>query len=142
MNSATCTTEFPARTFGTAPNNGMPKTRSQCAGEALKNNAVALSLDVAGVGAGFVPGGELVVAGVQGTISVASGINSAVHKDALGSVLGILGLPAGFVSVAATAVGTGGKFLPYVGSVVAAAGALNDAYGAYQDYQACLRPGG
>lgn len=50
----------------------MLKTRSQCAGEALKNNAVALSLDVAGVGAGFVPGGELVVAGVQGTISVAS----------------------------------------------------------------------
>ena len=36
-----------------APNNGTPKTPKQCASEALKKNAVALTLDVAGVGAGF-----------------------------------------------------------------------------------------
>jgi len=58
-----------------APNNGTPKTPAQCAGEALNNNKFALGLDVAGVGAGFLPRGDLVVAGAQATISVASGIN-------------------------------------------------------------------
>jgi hypothetical protein len=121
-----------------APNNGMPKTPQQCAGEALKKNAVALTLDVAGVGAGFLPGGDLVVAGVQAGISVGSGVNSAVHGDAIGSGLGVLGLPATFTSYAAKAIGVGGKALPGVGAFISGLGALNDAYGTYQDYQACL----
>lgn len=116
----------------------MPKTPQQCAGEALKKNAVALTLDVAGVGAGFLPGGDLVVAGAQATISVASGVNSAVHGDGIGSALGVLGLPATFTSYAAKAIGVGGKALPGVGAFVSFLGAANDAYGTYQDYQACL----
>jgi hypothetical protein len=124
-----------------APNNGTPRTPSQCAGAALKKNAVALTLDAAGIGAGFLPGGELVVAGVQATISVASGVNSATHGDAGGSVLGVLGLPATFTGYAAKALGAGGRYLPYVGSIVSAAGAISDGYGAYQDYKACLAGG-
>jgi RHS repeat-associated protein len=126
---------------GRAPNNGTPRTPSQCAGAALKKNAVALTLDAAGIGAGFLPGGELVVAGVQATISVASGVNSATHGDAGGSVLGVLGLPATFTGYAAKALGAGGRYLPYVGSIVSAAGAISDGYGAYQDYKACLAGG-
>jgi hypothetical protein len=85
-----------------APSNGQPKkTPQQCASEALKKNAVALTLDVAGVGAGFLPGGELVVAGAQATISVASGVNSAVGGDASGAALGVLGLPAAYAGTAA-----------------------------------------
>jgi RHS repeat-associated protein len=121
-----------------APNNGMPRTPQQCAGAALKKNAVALTLDVAGVGAGFLPGGDLVVAGAQATISVASGINSAANGDAAGSALGVLGLPATFTSYAAKAIGVGGKALPGVGAFISFLGAANDAYGTYQDYQACL----
>ena len=124
-----------------APNNGMPRTPAQCAGAALKKNAVALTLDAAGVGAGFLPGGELVVASVQATVSVASGINSAANGDAAGSALGVLGLPATFTGYAAKALGAGGKFLPYVGSIVSLAGGLNDALSTYNDYQACLAGG-
>lgn len=126
-----------------APNNGTPKTKGQCALEALNNNKVALGLDVAGVGAGFLPGGDLVVAGAQATISVASGINGAVQyngtaNSAAGSVLGVLGLPATFTSYAAKAIGVGGKALPGVGAVISGLGALSDAYGTYTDYQSCL----
>ena len=132
-----------ASQVSSAPNNGMPKTKGQCALEALNNNKVALGLDVAGVGAGFLPGGDLVVAGAQATTSVASGINGAVQyngtaNSAAGSVLGVLGLPATFTSYAAKAIGVGGKALPGVGAVISGLGALSDAYGTYTDYQSCL----
>jgi RHS repeat-associated protein len=119
-----------------AANNG--PTVSHCLGVAGRKNAVALSLDVTGVGAGFLPGGDLVVAGAQATISVASGVNSAAHGDNVGAALGVLGLPATFTSYAAKAMSIGGKALPAVGALVSAAGALNDAYGTYQDYQSCM----
>jgi len=131
-----CTTAVAANAFDLAPNNG--PTVSHCLGAAGRKNAVALSLDVAGVGAGFLPGGDLVVAGAQATISVASGVNSAVHGDGVGATLGVLGLPATFTSYAAKAISVGGKALPGVGTLVSAAGAVNDAYGTYQDYQSCM----
>ena len=65
------------------PNNG--PTVSHCLGVAGQKNGTALGLDAAGVGAGFLPGGDLVVAGAQGTISAASGINSALKGDAFGT---------------------------------------------------------
>ena len=119
----------------------MPKpkpTPSQCTQRALKKNAVALTLDVAGVGAGFLPGGELVVAGAQATISVASGVNSPVGGDACGAALGVLGLPVAYAGTAAKLFGVGAKAIPGIGSGIASLGALNDGYAAYQDYQACL----
>ena len=119
-----------------APSN--PPTKSQCAGQAFKKNAVALTLDAAGVGAGFLPGGDLVVAGVQAGVSVASGINSAVHKDAFGGVVGVLGLPASYTVVAAKTLDVGAKAIPFFGAALSAVGALNDAYSTYMDYQACL----
>ena len=129
-----------------APNNRTPRTPAQCAGAALKKNAVALTLDAAGVGAGFLPGGALVVASAQATISVASGINSAVQSNgsgtaAFGSALGVLGLPATFTGYAAKALGAGGKYLPYVGTIVSAAGLLTDGLSTYNDYQNCLAGG-
>ena len=121
-----------------APNNGTPRTPSQCAGQALKKNAVALSLDTAGVGAGFLPGGDLVVAGAQATISVASGVNSAVGGGAVESALGVLGLPAAYTGTAAKFFGVGAKAIPGIGTAISALGLLNDAYSTYQGYQACL----
>lgn len=125
--------------YAYAPNNGLltPK-QQQCAGAALKKNAVALSFDAAGIGAGFLPGGDLVVAGAQGAVSVASGINSAAHGDASGATLGILGLPASFAGASAKFFGVGAKAIPGIGTAISALGLLNDGYGAYQDYQACL----
>ena len=88
--------------------------------------------------AGFLPGGDLVVAGAQATLSVASGVNSAVHGDGIASALGVLGLPATFTSYAAKAISVGGKAIPGVGAVVSGLGALNDEYGTYQDYKSCM----
>lgn len=136
--SATDTTWYAACAFAIAPNNGTPRTPSQCAGASLKKNAVSLSLDAAGIGAGFLPGGELVVAGAQATVSVASGVNSAVGGDAFGSAVGVLGLPAAYAGTAVKFFGVGAKAIPGIGSAISALGLLNDGYGAYQDYQACL----
>jgi hypothetical protein len=38
-----------------------PEIKSPCLGQALQKNGAALALDLAGVGAGFLPGGDLVV---------------------------------------------------------------------------------
>ncbi len=119
-----------------APNNG--PTASHCAGVALKKNAVALSFDAAGIGAGFLPGGDLVVASAQATVSVASGINSAVNGDAVGGTLGVLGLPAAFSGAAAKFFGVGAKAIPGVGTAFSALGALNDLYNTYQSYETCM----
>jgi len=121
-----------------APNNGTPRTPSQCAGQALKKNAVALSFDAAGIGAGFLPGGDLVVASAQATVSVASGINSAVNGDAVGGTLGVLGLPAAFAGASAKYFGVGAKAIPGIGTAISALGLLDDGYNTYQAYQSCM----
>lgn len=98
----------------TAANNRTSRTPQQCAGRALKKNAVALTLDVARVGAElFLPGGALAVAGAQATISVASGVNSTVHGGGIRSALGVLGLPATFTSYAAKVISVRGKAPPF-----------------------------
>ena len=58
--------------------------------------------------------------------------------DASGAALGVLGLPAAYAGTAAKLFGVGARAIPGIGSAIAAVGALNDGYGAYQDYQACL----
>lgn len=118
-------------------NNEPQRTPSQCAGQSLKKNAVALSLDAAGIGAGFLPGGDLVVAGAQATVSVASGVNSAMNGDGFGTASGILGLPASVAGGAAKTLGVGAKAIPGVGSMISAIGLGNDAFSAVEDYKAC-----
>lgn len=121
-----------------APNNGPTQKQKQCAEQALKKNAVALSLDAAGVGAGFLPGGDLVVAGAQMGIGVASTVNSAVGGDAPGAVTSIFGFQLAAMAPAAKWAGVGAKAVPFLGAVVSAAGGLNDAWHTYQDYQSCM----
>jgi RHS repeat-associated protein len=120
------------------PKNGHPRTPSYCTSQALKKNAVALSFDAAGALAGLLPGGDLVVATAQGTVSVASGINSAVNGDAIGSALGVLGLPAGFAGASAKFFGEGARAIPDIGTAIAVLGGLNDALSTYNDYEACM----
>ena len=43
----------------------MPKTKGQCALDALNNNKVALGLDVATIGVGLLPGGNTTVGAVK-----------------------------------------------------------------------------
>jgi hypothetical protein len=92
-----------------APNNGFTKyhcdltgncykgpainaKQIQCAQQALAKNGVALALDVAGVGAGFLPGGDLVVEGAQIGVGAASTVNSAIGGDLGGSLTSIFGI--------------------------------------------------
>lgn len=78
------------------------------------------------------------MASAQATVSVASGINSAVHGDPYGSTLGILGLPAAFAGTAAKFFDVGAKAIPGIGTAISALGALDDGYNTYQDYESCM----
>ncbi len=114
------------------------KTPSQCAAQAIAKNAVSLGLDAAGVGAGFLPGGDLAVAGVQMGLGVASTVNSAVSGDAPGSIGSVFGLQLSALAPAAKWAGVGAKAVPFLGAAVSAAGALNDPWSTYKDYQGCM----
>lgn len=137
-------------TFG--PNNG--PTRSQCLGQALKSdgNGVSLALDVAGIGAGFLPGGGLVTGSAQaatvafgaqvGLTAASTGVSIA-YKSGPGIVAGILG---GQVALTAKSVETAGeetallfgKSIPIVGVAVSTGALLYDGYQTYKAYSGCL----
>jgi hypothetical protein len=138
-----------------APNNGFTKyhcdltgncykgpainaKQIQCAQQALAKNGVALALDVAGVGAGFLPGGDLVVEGAQIGVGAASTVNSAIGGDLGGSLTSIFGIQLSALAPAAKWAGVGARAVPVLGSVVSAFGAANDAWQTYQSYQSCL----
>ena len=138
-----------------APNNGFTKyhcdltgncykgpainaKQIQCAQQALAKNGVALALDVAGVGAGFLPGGDLVVEGAQIGVGAASTVNSAIGGDLGGSLTSIFGIQLSALAPAAKWAGVGARAVPALGAIFSAAGALNDAYQTYQSYQSCL----
>jgi hypothetical protein len=121
-----------------APNNGTQSKQSKCAKQALKKNAVSLSLDVAGVGAGFLPGGDLVVAGAQMGIGVASTVNSAVGGDTRGAMTSIFGFQVSAMVPAAKWAGVGAKAVPVLGAAISTFGAASDAWNTYQDYQSCM----
>jgi hypothetical protein len=149
------TTQFAVSTFGIAPNNGFKKyncdlmgncyrgpalnaKQVQCAQQGLTNNGVAFGLDVAGVAAGFLPGGELVIAGAQIGVNTASTVNSAMSGDVTGGMTSIFGLQLAALEPAAKWTGVGAKAVPFLGSVVGAFGAANDGWQAYQSYQSCM----
>ncbi len=129
------TPSYPSSGGGGAPNNGMPKTPQQCAGEALKKNALALGLDAAA----FIPGESLAAAGVRMGVAVTATVNSAVHQDVGGSLLGIGSFQIEPVAQAAKYAGVGfAESIPVIGQFISGAAAVNDLYGTYKDYQACL----
>lgn len=121
---------------GGAPNNG--PTVSHCLRVAGQKNGVALSLDAAGIGAGFLPGGDLVVAGAQMGIGVASTINSSVSGDAPGAVTGVFGFQLAAMVPAAKWAGMGAKAIPFIGTALSVASTVRDGAVAYGDYQSCM----
>lgn len=122
--------------FSGATNNG--PTVSHCLGAAGQKNGVALSLDVAGIGAGFLPGGDLVVAGAQMGIGVASTVNSSVGGDVPGAVTGVFGFQLAAMVPAAKWAGMGAKAIPFLGTALSVASTVRDAAVAYGDYQTCM----
>jgi len=111
----------------------------QCAGQALKKNGVALSLDVAGVGAGFLPGGDAVVAGVQVAASTGGMMYSSAHYDSPGTALNAGAFAITAITPAAKAIGGDiARSVPVVGAIFSAAGILNDVRHVYKDYESCM----
>ena len=146
------TTRFAVCASGIAPNNG--PTRSQCLGQALKSdgNGVSLALDVAGVAAGFLPGGGLVTGSAQaatiafgtqvGLTAASTGV-SIGYKSAPGIVAGILGGQVALTAKSVEALGEEGallfgKSIPIVGVAVNAGALLYDGYQTYKAYSGCL----
>jgi len=78
-----CTTGFAASAFGIAPNNR--PSASHCAGVALKQNGVALALDAASIGVGFIPGGNTTVGAVKLFATVGVGAASTGYATATSS---------------------------------------------------------
>ena len=146
---ATDTTWFAANAFGIAPNNGTP-TRGQCPSKALKSdgNGVSLALDVAGVGAGFLPGGGLVTGsaraasfafGAQVGLTAASTGASIAYKSGPGIIAGILGGQVALTAKSAEALAVDvGRSIPIVGVAVSTGALLYDGYQTYQAYSGCL----
>ena len=118
------------------PNNG--PTVSHCLGVAGQKNGTALGLDAAGVGAGFLPGGDLVVAGAQGAVGLASTVNSAAHQDVSGTLMGIGSFQLAALAPAAKYAGIGAKAIPGVGEAASVYSTVHDSLSAYHDYQACM----
>lgn len=129
-----------------APSNA--PTVSHCIGQALGNgNGTSLALDLAGVGAGFLPGGGLVTGSasaartafaVQAGLTVASTVNSAAHLSGPGIIAGILGGQVSLTTKSAELLAVDlGKSLPIVGVAVNAGAAIYDGYQTYEAYAAC-----
>ncbi len=135
-----------------APNTG--PTKGQCLGQALKSdgNGVSLALDVAGVGAGFLPGGGLVTGSARaatfafgaqlGLTAASTGVGIA-YKSGPGIVAGILGGQVALTAKTAEALGEDaveafGKSIPVVGAFVSAGALAYDGYQTYKAYSGCL----
>jgi len=129
---------------GGAANNG--KTKSQCATAALKKNAVSLTLDGAGIAAGFLPGGgtvsiarNLVGWGTQTGLSLASsGVSFYTGNNTAGLVSWGRALLPTATLLAEQGSMTVAKAIPVLGTVVNAGQLIYDGFQTYQDYQACL----
>ena len=132
-----------------APSNGTP-TRGQCATQALKSdgNGVSLALDVAGVGAGFLPGGGLVTGsaraasfafGAQVGLTAASTGASIAYRSGPGIVAGILGGQVALTAKSAEALAVNlGRAIPVAGVFVNTGALIYDGYQTYKAYSGCL----
>jgi len=134
-----------------APNKS--PTKGQCLKKALGSdgNGVSLALDVAGIGAGFLPGGGLVTGSataartafaVQAGLTVASTAASVGHASGPGIIAGILGGQVALTSKLAESIAVDvGRSIPIVGVAVSAGAAIYDGVQTYQAYSSCLAPG-
>jgi hypothetical protein len=129
-------------------------TKGQCLGQALAEdgNGVSLGLDVAGVAAGFLPGGGLVTGsaraaniafGAQVGLTAASTGVSVGYRSGPGIVLGILGGQVALTAKTAEALGEDaveafGESIPIVGVAVSTGALLYDGYQTYKAYSGCL----
>jgi len=77
--------------------------------------------------------------GIGLTLSTASTINSAVHKDMTGAGLGMGSYLKAPTELAATSAGWGwAKWIPFAGAAMDVASSYNDASQAYSDYSSCM----
>ena len=111
---------------GTGAQQTKPRTKA-CLGAALKENGVALALDL-GIALAPLPGGELAKAGVAMALDVASSINAtSVHQDNIGAIqAGVIPLEPWVPAL--TSIEVGVKVLPWVGAFVNGASLVHDGY--------------
>jgi len=113
--------------------------REHCAGVALKKNAVALSFDATGIGAGFVPGGDAAVAIAQSTVSFGSGIYSGFHHDTTGEALSLTAYGTSILTPIAKAMGGDiAKAVPGLGTFISVVSFAHDVQNLYEDYGSCM----
>ena len=120
------------------------------AAQALKSdgNGVSLALDVAGVGAGFLPGGGLVTGsaraatvafGAQVGLTTASAGVGIAYKSGPEIIAGILGGKVALTAKSAEALAVDlGKSIPVVGVTVSTGTLLYDGYQTYKACSGCL----
>jgi hypothetical protein len=113
---------------------------------------VSLALDVAGIAAGFLPGGGLVTGSARaaniafsaqvGLTAASTGVSTG-YKSGPGIVFGILGGQAALTAKTAEALGEDaaeafGQSIPIVGVAVSAGALLYDGYQTYKAFSGCL----
>ncbi len=118
-----------ARASPEAANNGpqTPQpTKTHCAGQALKKNAVSLTLDAVG----FVPGESTAATLFQVGVGVTSTVYSATQQDTSGSFMGIAGIQLTAFYPFATQAGWGiAKSVPIAGTLLNVVSTGKDAWG-------------
>jgi RHS repeat-associated protein len=129
-----------------------PKDKKDCRAKALRKNGLALGLDVAGIGAGFLPGGDVVVSIVQIGAGAASTVNGAMSAGQPGqegrlatggAISSAIGIPLSALAPLAkdaemTTMAPFLKAIPGLGSALSALGLAGDAWQTYQDYEKCM----
>lgn len=106
-----------------------------CAGDALKNNGVALGLDAAG----FIPGESQLAAAAQTGVAAASFANSLSHADAYGAGSAYVGGVLTGVGTLAKQTGfSWAKAVPIAGYFFNGLGTAHDLWNTYEDYQSCM----
>ncbi len=109
--------------------------QTQCTGQAIRNNALALGADSLGA----IPGEGQVLAGVQLAAAGVGFVNGLVTKDATGAVGSVIGGQLTLVGASAEALGTTALMaVPVAGNLLSGFFALRDIGNGISDYQACL----
>ncbi|WP_263409382.1 RHS repeat domain-containing protein [Terriglobus tenax] len=131
---------------GGAPSN--PTTASHCAGVALKKNGVSLALDVASIGAGFLPGGGAVrLVGTIAVGTVATGYSAATSTSFAQGVgnfaNGTLGTAASTLAILDKASAVANNFkalsaLPILSYISTGISTAEDLAKTYQSYSSCM----
>jgi hypothetical protein len=103
----------------------------------VKQNGLAVGFDIAGIAAGFTPGGDAAVALAQIAVGVGAVSNSGATQDNTGLGLGVAGITTALFTPAARATGTLARAIPGAGAIIAGASALHDLKAFYDGYKSC-----